>query len=86
MIDIRRSGTLYGQYVDREGLRVAGWLTIIGGGVAGALMMTMPLLTTTGYNNDWLGWMIAGGAVLLVSEIVGMILAFQSDGAVIRFE
>jgi len=88
-LDIRGDGTLYTHYVDRTGIRVAGWLTLIIGGLAGAAWMVIPLATTDfGLSGDdsWLVGLIGGSSVLIVAEVVGLILALQGDGSELRFD
>lgn len=85
--DVTRPGTLSGEYVDQSALRIAGWITLIGGDLAGALMGTLPLLTSNSTSDDsWVGWLVAGGATILAGTIVGLILIGQNDGALIRFD
>lgn len=85
-LDILRDGTLQAEYVDRSALRVAGFLAIILGAVGGGAWMIVPILTSDLSSDDWLVGLIGGGSILVVSEIVGLILAFQGDGAELRFD
>jgi hypothetical protein len=88
LVDVRRDGTVTGEYIDRSGLRTAGWATIVLGAVGGLGVMFTPLaLIATGDENvDSLSWILTGAGVLTVSCIVGLILGVQGDGAVVRFD
>ena len=61
-------------------------MTVILGAIAGGAWMVVPIFTSDFATDDWIVGLIGGGSVLLVSEIVGLILAFQGDGAEIRFD
>jgi hypothetical protein len=65
-------------YESREGIRIAGWITFIVGGLTGAAIMIAPILSGS---EDFVVPLIAGGAVLIVAEIVGLALAFLNDHA-----
>jgi hypothetical protein len=68
-------------YESREGLRIAGWVTFIVGGLTGLGVMLAPVLSGS---DDFLIPMIAGGAIVLVAEVVGLALAFLNDHADIQ--
>lgn len=69
------------EYESREAARIVGWLTFIAGAIAGAGIMLGGILGNT---SDFVTWLIAGSVVLVVSEIVGLALAFLNDHADIR--
>src|SRR6185369_14009800 len=69
------------EYESREAARIVGWLVFIGGAIAGAGVMLGGILGNT---SDFVTWLIAGSVVLVVSEIVGLALAFLNDHADIR--
>jgi hypothetical protein len=75
---------------DRSGLRVAGWITAIGGAVLGAVLAIVGLSTAT---PDALGvpqypWELigAGTGILVVGLAVGFPLAFLGDAASVEIE
>ena len=70
--------TLSIEYESREGLRIAGWLTFLIGALGGAAIMVGPILAG---ERDIVPPLVAGGAVVFVSEIVGLALAFLDDHA-----
>jgi hypothetical protein len=84
-IDIPQAGTVHARYIDRRGIRIAGWLTFIGGLAVGLPMMLVPLAQSDFSNDDWVPWLIAGAVVTITTEIVGLIMAFQGDGADLQF-
>lgn len=82
--------TLRVHYDDREGLRIAGWLTTILGGIAGAAITIAGLNLST---PDRLGvpqypWEMigVGVGVFVVSLAVGFPLAFLNDSASVEVE
>lgn len=81
LFTLDRDTSLELEYESREGLRIAGWTTLIVGGLAGLGIMLGPLLSGS---DDYIVPLIAGGVVLVVAELVGLILAFQNDHADIR--
>jgi hypothetical protein len=92
---INGPSTVHGNYIDRSGLRVAGWVIGIAGTVGGIVMVVASannqnVCDTFGncYNREKTnGPLLAGGiGVLLVSGIVGSVLAFQHDEAHITVE
>ncbi len=70
------------EYESREAVRIVGWLTFIGGALAGAGIMLGGILSNA--SSDFVTWLVAGAVVLAVSEIVGLALAFLNDHADIR--
>lgn len=88
LINVDRSGTVTGEYLDRSGLRIAGAVTAGVGGAGGLAVMFMPLalLGAGSTNIDIIGWVASGTAIISVSVIVGLILALQGDGAIVRFD
>jgi hypothetical protein len=87
-VDIGANGVVTGQYVDRSGLRTAGWLTMGLGIPAGLAAALAPLATTNELSGDanWIGWLTAGASIAVIAAIVGFVLGMQPDGAVIRFD
>jgi len=71
------------EYESREVARIIGWITFIGGALAGAGIMLGGILDNPS-GTSFLDWLIAGSVVLAVSEIVGLALAFLNDHADIR--
>lgn len=69
------------EYESREGARIAGWITFIGGALAGAGVLLGGIAAKS---DDFIDWIIAGSTVLVVSEIIGLALAFLNDHADIR--
>jgi len=87
--------TIHAHYVDRGGLRAAGWVLSIAGTIGGVVMIiasenSQNICDTFGncYTHDSInGPLLAGGiGVILVSGIVGTVLAFQRDEAHITVE
>jgi len=78
-----------GVYTDNSGLRVAGWISIIGGGVAGGGIILVSTFMGADLVNDpasfWAPF-AAGMGVIAVTAILGWILTAQEDGATIRFD
>lgn len=78
-----------GVYTDNSGLRAAGWVSIIGGGLAGVAIVLVPILTGTDIANDSAGFWAPFGVglgVIAVTSIIGWVLTSQQDGATIRFD
>lgn len=71
------------EYESREGARIAGWITFIGGALAGSGIMLGGILGSSS-SDDFVTWLVAGAVVLGVCEIVGLALAFLNDHADIR--
>lgn len=88
---IQGPSAIHGTYVDRTGLRVAGWVVGIGGAIGGAVMMGVSarnretICDPDGFcfqrvQYDW-GLLGGGIAVVVASVIVGSILLAQHDEA-----
>ena len=85
--DIPTNGTLYGTYVDNDGIRIAGWLVMILGVGAGLGLMLYPLFDGNSITtDDYILPLAIGTGIAVAAGIVGPIMMFTSDGAQIRFE
>lgn len=79
-------------YVDRSGIRVAGWLTWIGGIVAGGALALAAIFAgpeecrASGRCTPTLdlSMLIAGGVIICIAPIVGVPLAFWGDTGIVR--
>ena len=88
-IDIRSATTLQLHYDNREGLRIAGWVTLSLGGAGGlAAVVASLFVTSTSYDRFGIArssinmpLLISGCVVLGVGMIVGLILGLQGDAA-----
>lgn len=86
-LDITGPGTLFGEYTDRSGARVAGWTTLVIGVAAGLSLMLVPVFEQSLLDSDALyAFLGIGGAVAIVAAVVGAPLGFMEDGATVRFE
>lgn len=85
-LQLTGDSTIVGEYVDNSGLRAAGWITFGASLLAGGGMMLAPILGGNYDSGTLMSWMIAGGVVMLIGNIVGLALGFHGDGAVVRFE
>lgn len=84
-LDIWRSGTLTGTYLDRSGFRIAGWTLIIGAPLAAVGLATLAASLPEGAREATIGLAVTAGLSMLVGEILGLIFALQPDGAMVRF-
>ena len=83
-LELRSDVRVEGLYHSRSGVRTAGVVTMILGGVAGLLMTTGSLFSTSNEYESNYGLIAGGSVVLCVSLVVGMILIFQRDKAEAR--
>jgi hypothetical protein len=88
---VDRPSVLEGTYTSRARRRRAGWITLGVGSAVGMAVMLSSLAfigdIVTGEGEDWtaMGALLGvGGGILLVSEIVGLVLAMAPDRAAIR--
>ncbi|MFK7990538.1 MAG: hypothetical protein AB8I08_31240 [Sandaracinaceae bacterium] len=86
-LDITGPATLYGEYTDNVGIRIAGWTTLIVGVAAGLSMMLFPVFDDALLNSDELYvYLGIGGGIAIVAAIIGAPLGFVEDAATIRFD
>ena len=92
---IRGPSLIRGSYADRSGVRAAGWVVGIGGLVGGIVMIAVAAQDERRCNPDGYCYrhetantplLVGGIAVLVVSSIVGGVLAAQRDEARISVE
>jgi hypothetical protein len=71
------------EYDSREAIRIVGWITFVGGVLAGTAIMTVPILTDP--NADITGAIIAGSIVAGVGMIVALPMVLLQDHAEVRY-
>jgi hypothetical protein len=92
LLTLREPSILEGSYVSRQGTRTAGWVIIIGGGIAGLLLVatgfhstttTCPIQdttcvpeTNTDFSNVYLGM-----GITAASGLIGLLLTMARDSA-----
>jgi hypothetical protein len=72
--------TLRGTYTSYTGVRVAGWITLVGGAIGGTALVATSF---SGDGEGRKGQMIAGFVVMGVGMTVGWVLTLKSDEAAI---
>lgn len=80
-VDLRGDVTLDLRYESRTGMRIGGWVLFGLGAAAGGGLMVGSLFVGDSILDTNLPMLISGGAVLIVSVVVGMIFAFMQDAA-----
>lgn len=81
-IEILPDMNLTGEYVDRTGLRIAGWLTFFGGIAVGTPIMLIPLFDDSSSSDFDYVPLVIGGAIMLTAGIIASILITRKDYAV----
>lgn len=80
-VEVRGDVFLDLHYEDREGIRIAGWITWIGGLLAGGATMVAGAVGASGGHHVDLAPIIVGAVVLGLGSIIGVPMAFLNDDA-----
>jgi hypothetical protein len=94
-VALDRPAVLHSSYVDRSGLRIAGWFVFAAGAIGGFVMsaaafQSEQVCDSTGSCQEqtrivW-PWIVASAASFVVGAVVGLVLRSQSDEAHVRIE
>lgn len=77
-LQLRRSGTLYGQYHSHEAARTGGWLALNVGGIIGGVFVTVAALGGP-------SWAYAAGGGALAAGGLAFYLSYRPDTASVGF-